>query len=78
MSENTVIIYVAVKYSRKPDLYPVRAIHEGEDCYRIVEVNPDSEHLYWEFGQGDIVKCEEHLFAENEIGLIARAKCEMF
>ncbi len=75
MSENTFIIYVAVKYSRRPDWYPVQAVHERENCYRIVETNPDPEHLYWEFSEGDVVKCEKHIFAENEVGLVARVKC---
>jgi hypothetical protein len=28
------------------DWYPVQAIHERENCYRIVEINPDPEHFY--------------------------------
>jgi hypothetical protein len=55
--------------------YPVEAVHEHDNCYRIISVNPDSEHIYWEFDTDDVVSCQTHKFAEGEFGLVARGKC---
>jgi hypothetical protein len=77
MSNDAILIYVADLTRRNwLSWCPVRAIHKYGDCYEITEENPDPEHIYWEFSTGDVVKCEEYTFAENEIGLVARAKCD--
>lgn len=68
------IIYVSVQGSIQ-HWYPVEAIQEHENCYRIVEINPDPEHFYWQFTTNEIVCCKENKFAENEFGLIALEKC---
>lgn len=72
-SEKT-LIYVRVECLIQ-HWHPVRAIHEHEDCYRIIDTNPDPEHFYLRFSFGDIVQCKENEFAENEFGLIAVEKC---
>ena len=72
------LIYVSAKSYDHPSrsvLDPVQSIHEHENCYRIIEQNPDPEHWYPDFKFGDLVRCENHKFAENEFGLIAVEKC---
>lgn len=72
------IIYVSAKSYDHPDTlirHSVQSIHEHENCYRIIERNPDTEHWYQDFDFGDLVRCENHKFAENEFGLIAVGKC---
>ena len=72
------LIYVNVESYDHPNTliwHPVQSIHEHENCYRIIEQNPDSEHWYQDFDFGDLVSCENHKFAENEFGLIVVEKC---
>lgn len=72
------LIYVSVETFDHPNTLiwnPVQAIHEHENCYRIIEPNPDPEHEHWQFSFNDIVICKNHEFAENEFGLIAFEKC---
>lgn len=59
-----------------PSWHPIEAVHEHGDCYRIISLDPDPEHSYWEFSTDDVVRCESHKFAEGEFGLVARSKCE--
>ncbi|HLM59216.1 MAG TPA: hypothetical protein VK308_00290 [Pyrinomonadaceae bacterium] len=71
-----VLIYVAVDGYNVEVWSPVDAVPEHDDCYRIVTVNDDPEHWYPQFDFGDVVRCENHTFAEGEFGLVAREKCE--
>lgn len=73
MNQKT-LIFVSIK-GHTLDWYPVIAVHEHENCYRIIERNPDPEHWYQDFDFGDLVRCENHKFAENEFGLVAVDKC---
>jgi len=69
------LIYISVEGSIQ-HWYPIQAIREHENCYRIVDMNPDPEHFYLQFAFDEIVLCEEHKFAEGEFGLVARGKCQ--
>ena len=53
---------------------PVSATCEGSGTYRIVGENllPDDER--WEFGTGDLVRCEERAFSGTNPGLAAVSK----
>ena len=75
MEEHT-LIYVVVEGFPGGLLQPVKSVHLHGDCYRVLESSPDPEHDYWQFSSGDEVRCESHTFAEGEVGLIARDKCE--
>ena len=75
---DTTLIYVSVTTYTHPntlDWYPVKAFHEHENCYRILESSADPEHEYWKFSLNEIVRCYDYKFAENEFGLIAVEKC---
>ncbi|HLM01704.1 MAG TPA: hypothetical protein VK400_11670 [Pyrinomonadaceae bacterium] len=75
--ENPIILIYVNEITRPGDTnwYPVEAVHKHDDCYRIVSLNPDPEHVYWEFYTDDVVRCETIEFAEGEFGLVARSKC---
>lgn len=70
------IIYVDVPGKPVKVWNPVEAVHVRGDCYLVLESSPDPERVYWQFGSGDIVRCESYTFYEGETGLVARAKCE--
>ena len=70
------LIYVDVKGYPVKIWNPVRATHVHGGCYRVLESSPDPEHEYWEFKEGDVVRCETYAFSEGEEGLVARARCE--
>ncbi len=53
---------------------PVEAIREKADSYRIVSENADVEGQQWEFRSGELVRCEEHTFADGTKALVAMAK----
>lgn len=77
MSEKVLIYVSATSYDR-PNTFtwiPVQAVHEHENCYRILESSDDPEHDYWQFTFDEVVVCEINKFAENEFGLIAIKKC---
>jgi hypothetical protein len=68
MATETIYVYL---FDEGVDCWrPIEAVHEGEDRYRIVSVNPNPEDEHWEFSVGDLVVCERRRFAEGE-GLVA-------
>ena len=68
MATETIYVYL---FDEGVDCWrPIEAVHEGEDRYRIVSVNPNPEDEHWEFSAGDLVVCERRRFAEGE-GLVA-------
>ena len=53
---------------------PVLATPLGGGLYQITTANPDPEAERWQFGPGDIVRCEPHKFSEGTNGLVAVEK----
>ena len=68
------LIYVRVRNFPGGLLQPVKALHLGQDLYKILESSADHEHEEWEFLEGDIVRCEEYSFSKGEVGLLAVEK----
>jgi len=73
--QNLQIIYVNVVGFPDGNLEPVGAESVHGSCYRIVGKNDDQEHFPWEFKTGEVVCCDKVVFYENEIGLVAKSKC---
>lgn len=46
---------------------PVQAEHLHDDIYRVVGQPYDREHESWQFGPGDIVRCEHVASSEGVI-----------
>jgi len=70
----TTPIYVRLLDEGTDVWWPVEAIREGPDSYRIVTENMNPEDQQWEFQSGELVRCEEHLFGGATKALVAVAR----
>lgn len=53
---------------------PVEGVKVSETDYRVVSDISDPENQTWEFNTGDVVRCQNHVFADGATGLIAVEK----
>ncbi len=70
------LVYVNVIGFPGGNLEPVEALHVHGECFKILGENDDNEHFPWEFVTGEVVKCENVKFYEDESGLVTKSKCE--
>ena len=65
------IIYIYLKNEGTDVWRPVEAESVSGDVYRIVSINADPEDEHWEFGTGELVRCESRVFSGGKTGLVA-------
>lgn len=67
-------IYIAL-LSEGVDVWrPVKATKLSENVFQIISENQNSTDEVWEFGTGDLVRCTQKVFANDEIHLVAIEK----